>query len=68
MDDRNISMLNALVKNNQELGKISKITDFAGGAASDYVPDPYYGGSDGFENVLDILEICTESLLNFIES
>lgn len=68
MDDRNISMLNALAKSKQELGKISKITDFAGGATSDYVPDPYYGGCDGFENVLDILEISTESLLNFIES
>lgn len=68
MDDRNISMLNALAKSKQELGKISKITDFARGATSDYVPDPYYGGCDGFENVLDILEISTESLLNFIES
>jgi protein-tyrosine phosphatase len=68
MDDSNIGMLKALAKSNQELGKISKITDFARGATSDYVPDPYYGGGDGFENVLDILEISTESFLNYIES
>ena len=68
MDDSNIGMLKALAKSNQELGKISKITDFARGATSDYVTDPYYGGGDGFENVLDILEISTESFLNYIES
>ena len=68
MDDSNIGMLKALAISNQELGKISKITDFARGATSDYVPDPYYGGGDGFENVLDILEISTESFLNYIES
>ena len=28
------------------------------------VPDPYYGGSEGFELVLDILEDACEGLLN----
>jgi protein-tyrosine phosphatase len=26
------------------------------GAALDEVPDPYYGGADGFEQVLDLIE------------
>ena len=30
------------------------------------VPDPYYGGSQGFENVLDILEDACLGLLEFI--
>lgn len=29
----------------------------------DYVPDPYYGGAQGFENVLDILEDACAGLL-----
>ena len=27
------------------------------------VPDPYYGGPDGFEQVIDLLEDATEGLL-----
>lgn len=30
------------------------------------VPDPYYGGPQGFENVLDLLEDACESLLDSI--
>ena len=28
----------------------------------DEVPDPYYGGEDGFDQVLDILEEAIEAL------
>lgn len=31
--------------------------------ALDEVPDPYYGGEDGFEQVLDLIEQASESLL-----
>lgn len=30
----------------------------------DAVPDPYYGGKDGFENVLDLIEQASVRLLN----
>lgn len=30
------------------------------------VPDPYYGGSEGFELVLDLLDISCENLLNIV--
>lgn len=32
----------------------------------DYVPDPYYEGSEGFELVLDLLEDACDNLLNVI--
>ncbi|MBR4829225.1 MAG: low molecular weight phosphotyrosine protein phosphatase [Muribaculaceae bacterium] len=32
----------------------------------DYVPDPYYEGSEGFELVLDLLEDACDNLLNQI--
>ncbi len=31
------------------------------------VPDPYYGGSNGFENVLDMIQIAAEGLLEHIK-
>ena len=31
--------------------------------ALDEVPDPYYGGVDGFEQVLDLIEQASDALL-----
>jgi protein-tyrosine phosphatase len=35
--------------------------------AADEVPDPYYGGSAGFEMVLDLLDDASEGLLAHIQ-
>jgi protein-tyrosine phosphatase len=37
--------------------------EYAPSAASRGVPDPYYGGARGFEEVLDLLEEAAEGLL-----
>jgi protein-tyrosine phosphatase len=67
MDDENVNDLQNLASSNEELNKIYKITDFSSGAGHESVPDPYYGGSDGFELVLDILEDACEGLLNEVK-
>lgn len=36
--------------------------------ALDEVPDPYYGGADGFEQVLDLIEQASDALLAEIRS
>ena len=41
------------------------LLDFAESPESD-VPDPYYGGDDGFEFVLDLLEDASRGLLAHI--
>jgi protein-tyrosine phosphatase len=33
----------------------------------DEVPDPYYGGEQGFQEVFDILDRSTEAFLNYLE-
>ena len=43
------------------------MTDFAVNGKYSEVPDPYYGGPEGFENVLDILEDSCTGLLNKIK-
>ena len=30
------------------------------------VPDPYYGGADGFETVLDLVEVASEGLIQHL--
>lgn len=41
----------------------SRMTDFCTRMQADHVPDPYYGGAQGFEYVLDILEDACDGLL-----
>jgi protein-tyrosine phosphatase len=67
MDDENVDDLQNLASSTEDLNKICKITDFSSGAGHDAVPDPYYGGTDGFELVLDILEDACEGLLNEVK-
>lgn len=43
--------------------KISLFLDFADGLQGQEVPDPYYGGADGFETVLDLCEAAADGLL-----
>ncbi|QLG89829.1 low molecular weight phosphotyrosine protein phosphatase [Chitinibacter bivalviorum] len=45
--------------------KIQLFLDFANKHPEDEVPDPYYGGADGFEHVLDLVEDGCEGLLSF---
>ncbi len=65
MDDSNIDRLRDLVPGADELAKIHRMTDFCVNKVVDHVPDPYYGGASGFENVLDILEDAVEGLIQF---
>lgn len=44
--------------------RISLLLDFAPDLAELNVPDPYYGGADGFENVLDLIEQASQGLID----
>lgn len=44
--------------------RIRLVMDYAPAAARRSVPDPYYGGALGFEEVLDLLEEAAEGLVN----
>lgn len=64
MDDRNIEDLKERAPSLEAEAKIGRMTDFCTRhPEADYVPDPYYGGSEGFEYVLDLLEDACAGLL-----
>jgi Protein-tyrosine-phosphatase len=64
MDDRNIDDLKDRAPSIKESNKIRRMTDFCVQMShSDHVPDPYYGGAEGFEYVLDLLEDACKGLL-----
>ena len=64
MDDRNINKLRAMAPGLEEEQKVVRMTDYCRLKVVDHVPDPYYGGASGFENVLDILEDACVGLLD----
>lgn len=66
MDNENMRDIHAMDRKSQFGHKIFKMTDFCKTCNDDVVPDPYYGGSAGFEHVLDILEDACEGLLDDI--
>lgn len=67
MDDNNVRDLNHLASTIDEVDKIRRMTDFCTKIEANYVPDPYYEGAEGFENVLDILEDACKGLLNALK-
>ena len=48
-------------------GKIRLFLSYAPGQPESEVPDPYYGGRQGFEHVLDLVEAASRGLLAEIE-
>ncbi len=67
MDDRNIDDLKEKASSVEALKKIGRMTDYCTHMQVDYVPDPYYGGAEGFEYVIDILEDACQGLLDTIK-
>ena len=63
MDDRNIDDLKDKAPSPEEWKKIHRMTEYCTRIPADHVPDPYYGGAEGFEYVLDVLEDACAGLL-----
>ncbi|MCO6453378.1 MAG: low molecular weight phosphotyrosine protein phosphatase [Caldilineales bacterium] len=62
MDSDNLYDLRRLCSPEQS-HKLARFLDFAPQAGIRDVPDPYYGGSSGFENVFDLIEMAADGLL-----
>lgn len=68
MDHEIFNTLVQLSGNETERAKICKMNDFSKLYGYDSVPDPFYGGEEGFELVLDLLEDACQGLLEDIKS
>jgi protein-tyrosine phosphatase len=67
MDDHNYDDLRQKAGNTAQMDKILRMRDFFSDKSYDHVPDPYYGGSQGFEMVIDLLEDASDNLIQFIQ-
>ena len=65
MDKDNLQTVKALIKDKSKLTevKIELILNYSNKTQLVEVPDPYYGGEKGFDNVLDLLNDAIDGLL-----
>ena len=52
----------------QHLHKVRRFTEFCQRLDSPVVPDPYYGGAQGFDHVLDLVEDASVGLLKMLQA
>ena len=62
MDNANMAILYRLCPQ-QQRDRLGMFLEYAGKHQQREVPDPYYGGEDGFERVLDMVEDAAQGLL-----
>ena len=66
MDNDNLFAVKSLIKDNQNpvSSKIKLILNYSKKAQVREVPDPYYGGQNGFEKVIDLLDDAMDGLID----
>ncbi len=66
MDEENYTDITKLAKTKAHQHKLRRFTDFCTEHSHRSVPDPYYGGEEGFELVADLIEDGSAGLLAHI--
>lgn len=65
MDWDNLALVQAICPCGQDK-KVRRLTEFCLTMDRPVVPDPYYGGTSGFDEVLDLVEDACEGLLRHV--
>jgi protein-tyrosine phosphatase len=65
MDGANLSALRVLAPDG-DTGKVRLLREFDPDATESDVPDPYYGGPEGFDEVLAMVEVACAGLLDWL--
>jgi protein-tyrosine phosphatase len=70
-DRENLADLRAVAPDEAAMAKVRLLREFdpdSRGAPDLDVPDPYYGGPDGFEDVLDLVEAACRGLIEEVRA
>jgi protein-tyrosine phosphatase len=63
MDSSNYNNVLDMTRSAEEANKVLMIMNEVEPGRNVNVPDPYYGGSDGFKNVYDMLDLATDKII-----
>ena len=66
MDNENLDAVKSLIEdhNNPVNSKIKLILSYSKNSQLEEVPDPYYGGQNGFDKVIDLLDGAMDGLID----
>jgi len=67
MDHSNYNNVMALARNEEDKAKVDLILNELSTGSNQDVPDPYYGGDEGFEQVYRLLDTATDTIVQKIE-
>lgn len=68
MDESNYNNVMRLARNSEDEAKVDYILNESDPGQNLEVPDPYYGGEMGFENVYKMLDEATDQIVKKIEN
>ena len=66
MDDSNLKNMNAIRPNIPVNATVYKMRNFDKNSSNTDVPDPWFGGEKGFEEVYQLLNTCCQNLFTFL--
>ncbi len=67
MDSENFNNIVNLARNSEDVSKVKLILAALNDSSITNVPDPYYGGEQGFENVYELLNEACEIIANKLD-
>jgi len=67
MDHSNRDNVKALIRNARDDQKIELLLNERNSGSDEEVPDPYFGGDRGFDNVYQMLDEATDSIIQKIK-
>jgi protein-tyrosine phosphatase len=68
MDSNNYSDVISLARNENDINKVELILNRVYPNSNMAVPDPYYGGEEGFENVYQLLDKACDVIVKSLEN
>ena len=64
MDQSNYNNILSLARSDEDEKKVRMILNEVKPGANEAVPDPYYGGDQGFQNVFELLDEATDIIID----
>jgi protein-tyrosine phosphatase len=67
MDENNFSDIVRLARNESDKQKVKMILDYSHPGKNKAVPDPYFGGDEGFEEVYQLLSAACDKIISSLD-
>ncbi len=67
MDSLNHADVMRVARNDDDRNKVDFLLNLLNAGSNDEVPDPYYGGADGFDKVYDMMNLACDQIIQGME-